>query len=116
MISRVRQKFEERKEESYNPLLAGVNGTYLFDIKDAGCWHVTVEDGRVKAKESNEPAQCGIECKEEDFMPIVEGRQSLVTAWMQGRVKVTGDVALAQKFHGFVRATAQQKQEGAKHE
>src|SRR5262245_13112849 len=109
MISRVRQKFEERKKDTFNPLLAGVHGSFLFDIKDAGCWHVTVDDGRIDTKESNEPAQCGIECQEEDFLQIIEGRQNLVTAFMQGRVKVTGDMALAQKFHGFIGATIEER-------
>jgi putative sterol carrier protein len=113
MSNMVREKiFEARKEDHYNPLLAGVRGTYLFDIKDSGCWHVTVEDGRIHTKESNEPAQCGIKCEEEDFINIVEGRQNLTTAWMQGRVQITGDAALAQKFHGFIGAQAEE-QKGA---
>jgi hypothetical protein len=109
----VRQKFEARKENPYSPLLAGVYGTYLFDIHGAGSWHVSVDDGRLGIKESNEPAQCGIACEEEDFIGIMEGRQNLVTSWMQGRVNITGDVSLAEKFHGFIGARIEEQSKAA---
>ncbi|HEX5055480.1 MAG TPA: SCP2 sterol-binding domain-containing protein [Gammaproteobacteria bacterium] len=104
-----REVFENLKEGQFNPLLEGVNGSYRFDIKGAGSWHVAVEDGRIYARESDESAECRIECEAEDFLLIIQGQRNLITAAMQGRVSVSGDLALAQKFHGLVGAGAGQR-------
>lgn len=106
----LRTLFEALKEGRYNPLLEDVHGTFRFDIKDVGCWRVTVDGGQIKAWESREPAGCEIECESEDFIDILQGRRNLITAAMQGRVVIGGDLALAQKFHGFIGANVEQRE------
>jgi putative sterol carrier protein len=95
------------------PLLRGVRGTYLFDIEKVGAWFVSVEDGMVTVDKGSREADCVISCSEEDFVEIIEGRRNLLTAALQGRVKIRGDVALAQKFHGLVGARVEREREAA---
>jgi len=52
-------------------------------------------------------------CGEQDFVDLVEGRRNLITAHMQGRVMVRGDMALAQKFHGLVSAMIEERRGAA---
>jgi arylformamidase len=105
--------FNVHRMQQYEPVLRGVHGSYLFDIDRVGCWYVAVDDGTVHIEEARHDADCTIGCDEQDFVEIVEGRRNLITSHMQGRVKVRGDIALAQKFHGLVSAMIAEKQGAA---
>jgi arylformamidase len=96
--------FNVHRMQKFAPVLRGVHGTYLFDIDKVGSWFVAVDDGALNIEETKREADCTISCGEQDFVDIVEGRRNLITAHMQGRVNVRGDMALAQKFHGLVSA------------
>src|SRR5215475_11949382 len=96
--------FSLHRMQKFEPVLRGVHGTYLFDIDKVGCWFVAVDDGAIHVEETKRDADCTISCDEADFVDIVEGQRQLITSQMQGRVKIRGDMALAQKFHGLVSA------------
>jgi putative sterol carrier protein len=87
-----------------DPRLAGIEGTYRFDVEGAGSWCVAVHEGRVTITEAATGGDCVIRCTEPDFVRIAQGRQNLLTAALQGRVQIEGSMVLAQKFSGFVRA------------
>jgi arylformamidase len=101
--------FNVHRMQQYEAVLRGVRGTYRFDIDKVGSWFLAVNDGVVNVQESTDDADCVISCDEQDFVDIVEGRRNLITAHMQGRVHVRGDMALAQKFHGLVSAMIEDK-------
>lgn len=105
--------FESYKDQKYAPLLRGVTGTYLFQIEGTGYWFLSVRDGAISIEETRHDADCTISCDESDFLDILEGRRNLITAAMQGRVKIRGDLLLAQRFHGVVRHMVQSKREEA---
>jgi putative sterol carrier protein len=54
-------------------------------------------------------ADCVIASSEDDFMRMIRGEQNPLTALLQGRINITGDMALAQKFNGYVRAASRQR-------
>jgi putative sterol carrier protein len=105
--------FKRYQFQKYEPLLRGVNGTYLFEIEHAGYWFISVRDGAIKLEEVRHDADCTIRCTEPDFIDIIDGRRNLITAAMQGRVKIRGDITLAQKFHGLVSAMIESKKQEA---
>ncbi|HKD80243.1 MAG TPA: SCP2 sterol-binding domain-containing protein [Candidatus Angelobacter sp.] len=109
MPETAQEVFASHRMQQYEPILRGVHGTYLFDIDKVGCWFVAVDDGAIHVEETKRDADCTISCEEPDFVDIVEGRRQLLTAYMQGRVKIRGDMALAQKFHGLVSTKIQEK-------
>ena len=79
---------------------AGLNASYLFDIDGAGKWTVRVEDGKVSVNEGEgeEPADTTISASEETFVKIIKGDQSPTTAFMTGKLKVSGDMGNAMKL------------------
>jgi putative sterol carrier protein len=79
---------------------AGLNASYLFDIDGAGKWTVRVEDGKVSVNEGEgeEPADTTISASDETFVKIVNGEQSPTTAFMTGKLKVSGDMGNAMKL------------------
>jgi len=105
--------FQLHKLQKFEPLLKGVRGTYLFEIERVGYWFISVRDGAISIEEVRRDADCTIGCDEADFIDIIEGRRNLITASMQGRVKIRGDITLAQKFHGLVSAMIESKKREA---
>ena len=77
---------------------AGLNASYLFDIEGTGKWTVRVENGKVSVSESEEPADTTISASEETFVKIINGDQSPTTAFMTGKLKVSGDMGNAMKL------------------
>ncbi len=105
--------FQQHQFQKYEPLLRGVTGTYLFEIEHAGYWFIAVRDGAIRIEEVPHDADCTICCDEPDFIDIIEGHRNLITAAMQDRVKIRGDITLAQKFHGLVTAMVDSKRQEA---
>ena len=105
--------FNVHRLQKYEPHLRGIHGTYLFEIDKVGSWFVAVDDGAISIEETNREADCTISCDEQDFVDLVEGRRNLITARMQGRVRVRGDIAMAQKFHGLVSAMIEERRGAA---
>ena len=112
MPETAQEVFDLHRMQNYEPVLRGVHGTYLFDIDKVGSWFVAVDDGAIHVEEEKRDADCTISSDEADFVDIVEGRRQLITSHMQGRVKIHGDMALAQKFHGLVSARIEEKRPG----
>ena len=77
---------------------AGLNATYLFDIDGAGKWTVRVENGRVSVEEGEGDAETTISASEDTFMKIVNGEQNATSAFMMGKLKVSGDLGNAMKL------------------
>lgn len=77
---------------------AGLNATYLFDIDGAGQWTVRVKDGQVGVVEGQGEAEATISASEETFMKVVNGEQNPMSAFMTGKLKVTGDLSKAMKL------------------
>ena len=112
MLQTAQEVFNLHRLQKYEPVLRGVHGTYLFDIDKVGCWFIAVDDGAIHVEETKRDADCTISCDEPDFVDIMEGRRQLITSHMQGRVRIRGDMALAQKFHGLVGAKIEEKRPG----
>ena len=112
MPETAQEVFNLHRMQKYEPVLRGIHGTYLFDIEKVGSWFVAVDDGAIHVEETKRDADCTISCDESDFVDIVEGRRQLITSHMQGRVKIHGDMALAQKFHGLLSARIEEKRPG----
>lgn len=113
MPQTAQEVFKLHRLQKDEPVLRGVHGTYLFNIEKVGCWFLAVNDGAIKIEEAKHDADCTIICDERDFVDIVEGRRNLITAHMQGRVKIQGDISLAQKFHGLVSTKIEERRGAA---
>jgi putative sterol carrier protein len=77
---------------------AGLNATYLFDISGAGKWTVRVENGKVSVQEGEGEADTTISASDETFVKIVNGEQNPSSAFMTGKLKVSGDLGNAMKL------------------
>ncbi len=61
-------------------------------------------DNQIKVTDETTKTNFLMRCREEDFKKILNGEQNLVTALMQGRVTIKGDLMLVQRFNKDLRS------------
>ena len=93
----------ELHESVYAPELAGQ--TYRFDIAGRASWFITWDSGWLHIAEGGGRADTVLLCDEEDFVDILLGKRNLLTAVLQGRVEVRGDVSQAIRLGGVLART-----------
>lgn len=93
-------------EEKIGPRLAAdpakakaVNAVYQFDITgdNGGTWTVDLTQPAVTAGSTGK-AQCTITVSSKDFVDIITEKLNAQMAFLQGRLKVAGDMSLALKL------------------
>jgi putative sterol carrier protein len=89
-FERLRARSERGSERT-----RGLRATYRFEVDGAGSWLVRIDDGAVSVAESDAAADCVIEASEDVFLRIANGALNPMGAFLTGKVRVTGDVALA---------------------
>jgi putative sterol carrier protein len=93
------KEFFETLETRVDPAkAAGLNASYRFDIDGAGSWLVEVDDGKVSVSENGGDADTIISTSAETFMKIAGGEQNPTSAYMSGKLKVSGDMGQAMKL------------------
>lgn len=97
------------KTTKSDPRLKKVKGSYLFDVTDVGKWRVEVDKGETKVVENAFSGDCIIHLEASDFVRIANGEQNLLTAMMQGRLELEGDMVLAQRLHGLIGVPPEEK-------
>jgi predicted lipid carrier protein YhbT len=90
--------FERLATRGHEPLLHSVSGTIQSDIEGAGSWFVVVNNGALTVGRETVEADCVIVCRQEDFERMVVGKQNPTTLFLQGKMKITGNIGLAQMF------------------
>jgi putative sterol carrier protein len=98
MADSVKEFFDSLPGRADPAKLAGVNNSYLFDIEDAGKWHVSVADGAVNVSEGEADADTTITTSEETMLAVVRGEQNPTSAYMTGKLKIKGDMGAAMKL------------------
>lgn len=76
----------------------GMQNTYVFDVDGVGQWTVAVDDGKVTVSEGAGEADCTISASEETLVKIVAGEANPTTAYMTGKLKISGDMGAALKL------------------
>jgi putative sterol carrier protein len=91
-------EFFEKLKTVDSTRTAGMRNSYIFDIEGAGRWHVSVDDGSITVSENGGEADCTITTSEESFLKIMRGEQNPTTAYMTGKLKISGDIGAAMKL------------------
>jgi putative sterol carrier protein len=104
-IESVDQVFKAMAEDFDGSQWGESDVTLLFDItgEGGGKWAATIRGGEISVDEgaANNPTTT-ITCSATDLLGIVNGEVNPVTAFMQGRIKIDGDMALALKLQSLL--------------
>jgi putative sterol carrier protein len=95
---RAREFFESLAHRADTSRIDGIDHSYLFDVEGEGVWFVEVRDGGVRVSEGAADADVTIAVSGETFERLVSGRQNPITAYMTGKLKISGDTGAALKL------------------
>ena len=92
----------EKIPEAFNPDAAqGVDEVFQYEITGdgGGMWHVVIKDGTCEVREGahNDPSVT-MTMSTETWLGLVNKEINGMQAFMGGKLKVSGDMMLAQKF------------------
>ncbi len=86
---------------------ASTRGTILFDLSgdQGGKWWVKIADGKAQSGKGDpaEPANVTLLADSHDWVRIMTGQQDPTAAFMQGKLKIKGDMGLAIKMQSLFR-------------
>ena len=94
----VQEFFAQLPDKADPEKTAGMSNTYVFDVEGVGQWTVAVDDGKVSVSEGAAEADCTIAASEETLVKIANGEANPTTAYMTGKLKISGDMGAALKL------------------
>ncbi|MGD1991657.1 MAG: SCP2 sterol-binding domain-containing protein [Anaerolineae bacterium] len=88
--------------------IEGISGVFLFDLsgEGGGKWMLAIDDGKANlqkvAKEQGVDPDVTLSMAAEDLIAISNGSLNPVAAFMQGKVRVSGDMGLAMRMQSLL--------------
>ena len=104
-VTSVKQYFDTLNDRFIASAAKGVKAIFQFELAGdgGGTYHVTIDDGTMAVAEGPAASpNTTIKMAAEDYVQMVNGKLSGTMAFMKGKLKVTGNVLLAQKMQAFL--------------
>ena len=83
---------------------AGVDGTVQMELtgEGGGTWAIVISGGNVEVVDGGVDAPTTtLTMTADDFVGLVNGNVNAMAAFMQGKIKLKGDMGLAMKFQSL---------------
>jgi putative sterol carrier protein len=81
---------------------SGLNATVKFNFKDDGVIFVDGRSAPNAVSNDDKDADCTITMTLENFAKMVEGKLDPTTAFLMGKLKVSGDMGVAMKLSSVI--------------
>ncbi len=97
--------------DAFDPVKAGkLNAVFQFNLTgdDGGDWYITVVNQTCSVAEGSAPSpKVTVRMDADDFVKMVNGELQPVVAFMQGKVRLEGDMNLAIKVQELFAGASQ---------
>lgn len=103
-MAQIGDVFEEMTKHFNAGAAKGINVTYQFNISgsEGGVWAFEIKDGKCQLIKGGVAApSVEIALADKDWMSIREGKLNSQMAFMQGKLKIKGDMNLAMKLQSI---------------
>ncbi len=101
------QDLFDKMPAAFDPSRAeGVTATIQIDLTgdDGGTWLINIADGAVQVtQETIDDPTMKLTMGAQDYMDMVSGKLNPMNAFMQGKIKLQGDMGLAMKFQNMFK-------------
>jgi putative sterol carrier protein len=101
------KKILDSMPQHFNPdAAAGLDAIFQFDIsgEEAGQWHLVVKDQQCQILEgSHDGPNVTYSMASNDFVDMMTGKLSGQAAFFSGKLRVSGDLMLAQRLESLFR-------------
>ncbi|NBB52470.1 sterol-binding protein [Rhizobium sp. CRIBSB] len=77
---------------------SGLGKTVKIDLGDTGKIYIDAASSPNSVSNEDKPADATISINWDDFMALSEGKLDPMMAFMQGKLKIAGDMMIAQKL------------------
>ena len=83
-----------------------VNAVYRFDLSgpNGGTWIVDFKEATAGVRQCDEASQCTVSMTDDNFLSMIAGEFSPRTGFMNGKLKIKGDMGLAMKLSEVLSA------------
>jgi putative sterol carrier protein len=98
MSETVQDFFTALGTRRYEPLLHSVSGTVQWNIEGEGHWNVVIAKGALTVNRDNVEPDSILSCSKDTFLALAKGVQNPLTALLQGKLALQGNIGLAQVF------------------
>ena len=80
--------------------ISGLTGSILFRLGNNDFIHVDANSGNITFQDKD--SDCIVDVSEDDFMSLLTGQTDPVTAYMAGKLKVSGDMSVAMQLQSLL--------------
>lgn len=104
-VGSVKEYFDTLPQRFIATAAKGVKATFQFELAGdgGGTYHVKVDDGTMTVVEGPaDSPNTTIKMAAADYIQMVNGKMNGTMAFMKGKLKVAGNVMLAQKMNSFL--------------
>jgi putative sterol carrier protein len=86
-----------------NPEFRETTAITRFDLSDNRSFMLTLDHGSLDLREGRDAAPTVFACSPEDFRRALRGELNLLTAFMRGDVRISGDLGTAKTLYRYLR-------------
>jgi len=103
----VKPVFDRIKSVASPSVIKKINAVFIFDIESEGRWHVDLKNGKgdVGVDNTDVKGDVTVTMNKEVFLQIFNREVKPATAFMNGKMKISGDLSKAMALESMMKAT-----------